>query len=84
MTESRGQEQEKDFTFAIQLFATVQCLFADYSDNLTERDKKNLAKFMMKLGFEDVAASIYPAILDDKKPLKVLFPTGFRKYSYLL
>lgn len=66
-TESQGKKIGKNLTPAIQLFSTVQCLILDYGTELNEGKKKTLAKYMHKLGFDDVASYIFPSIKDSTK-----------------
>ena len=46
--------------YPVLLLKTVQKMAEDFHSLLTVKDKKELAGFMRKLGFDDIAATLSP------------------------
>ena len=45
--------------YPVLLMESVQKIAQDFQSFLTDKDKKKLAGYMQKLGFDDVAATFY-------------------------
>ena len=71
--------ESNDMKYPVLLMESVQKMAQDFQSLLTDKDKKKLAGFMRKLGFDDVAASFYdlPAEESGKKVHITMEPVGF-------
>ena len=52
--------ESNDMKYPVLLLKTVQKMAEDFHSLLTVKDKKELAGFMRKLGFDDIAATLSP------------------------
>ena len=48
-----------DMKYPVLLLKSVQKMAEDFHSLLTDKDKKKLSGFMRKLGFDDIAATLY-------------------------
>ena len=48
-----------DMKYPVRLMESVQKLAQGFQSVLTEKDKKKLAGYVQKLGFDDIAAMLY-------------------------
>lgn len=63
--------KSNDMKYPVLLMENVQKMAQDFQSLLTDKDKKKLAGFMGKLGFDDIAAALYEMPEGSEKKVRI-------------
>ena len=58
--------------YPVLLLKSVQKMVEDFHSLLTDKDKKKLAGFMRKLGFDDIAATLYDLPEESERKVRIV------------
>ena len=58
--------------YPVLLLKSVQKMAEDFHSLLTDKDKKKLAGFMQKLGFDDIAATLYDLPEESERKVRIV------------
>ena len=61
-----------DMKYPVQLLKSVQKMAEDFHSLLTDKEKKKLAGFMRKLGFDDIAATLYDLPEESERKVRIV------------
>ena len=61
-----------DMKYPVLLLKSVQKMAEDFHSLLTDKDKKKLAGFMRKLGFDDIAATLYDLPEESERKVRIV------------
>ena len=60
-----------DMKYPVLLLESVRKMAEDFHSLLTDKDEKKLAGFMRKLGFDDIAATLYDLPEESKRKVRI-------------